>query len=109
CWRCAASISSIALSKPSSGFSSSRLRSNGMFSPQRLERLERLEPWERSLIPRHRQLVRSFAEPSAAAFCHRHRVAPLADIFAVGGNRRRLADENHVLAHRHGELLGTSG
>src|SRR5215470_17242671 len=46
----------------------------------------------------HRQFVRPFAQSPSTIFCNHHRVAPLADIFAVGGNRRWLANEYGVRA-----------
>ena len=48
------------------------------------------------LASRHRQIMRPLTESLAAVRCDDYRVAPSAKAFAIGGNRRRLADEDHV-------------
>src|SRR2546422_11764916 len=57
----------------------------------------------------HRQVMRAFAESLAAVGRDDDRVAPGAERFAVGGNRRGLADKGHVFLQRDGELARALG
>src|SRR5258708_965106 len=49
------------------------------------------------------------AKSSTATLRHYDGIAPLANIFAVGGNGRWFADENHILAHLHRQLARVLG
>src|SRR5262250_3189441 len=48
----------------------------------------------------HRQFVGPFTQSPSTIFCYDDSITPLADVFAVGGNRRWLANENHIFLNR---------
>src|SRR5215204_1149735 len=100
----------MALVRSSSGFNSSRLSNNGITNSEklfkRLKRLERLEPRLRS---RNRKIMRPLPQPTPAIVGHDNGIAPLTNILAIRRDRRWLANENHILTHRHRQLARTLG